>query len=63
MVIDYIAGMTDAFAEKIYNELVDDWGIENYIDEEVAKMKIRELGLDRDKITNWVETDVVGGNY
>ena len=53
----------DKEVDKIYNELVEDWGIENYIDEEVAKMKIRELGLDRDKITNWVETDVVGGNY
>ena len=53
----------DKEVDKIYNELVDDWGIDNFIDEEVAKMKIRELGLDRDKITKWVETDVVGGNY
>ena len=47
---------------KIYNELEDDYGISGYIEEELAKLKIRELKLDRDAIIEWIENSLVSGN-
>ena len=47
---------------KIYIELEDDYGISGYIEEELAKLKIRELKLDRDAIIEWIENSLVSGN-
>ena len=52
----------DEEVDKIYNELEDDYGISGYIEEELAKLKIRELKLDRDAIIEWIENSLVSGN-
>ena len=52
----------DEEVDKIYNELEDDYGISGYIEEELAKIKIRELKLDRDAIIEWIENSLVSGN-
>ena len=49
--------------DEIYQELEDDYGISGYIEEAAAKLKIRELNLDREAIIEWIENVVVYGNY
>ena len=49
--------------DEIYQELEDDYGISGYMKEAAAKLKIRELNLNREAIIEWIENCVVSGNY
>ena len=38
--------------QRVYNELEDEYGISPFIDEEMAKEKIKELHYDKEAITH-----------
>ena len=46
--------------QRVYNELEDEYGISPFIDEEMAKEKIKELHYDKEAITHWVENVLLG---
>ena len=46
--------------QRVYNELEDEYGISPFIDEEIAKEKIKELHYDKEAITHWVENVLLG---
>ena len=47
---------------EIFQELEDSYGISGFIDEEVAKDKIRQLNLDKKAIDKWIENELINGN-
>ena len=51
----------DEEVDEIYQELEDDYGISGYIEEAAAKLKIRELNLDREAIIEWMENSLISG--
>ena len=51
----------DEEVDKLYQELEDDYGISGYIEEAAAKLKIRELNLDREAIIEWIENSLISG--
>ena len=48
-------------ANKIYQELEDDYGVSSFIEEEAFKHKIVELNCDKDRIIEWIENDLING--
>ena len=48
--------------QRVYNELEDEYGNSSFIDEEMAKEKIKELHYDKEAITHWVENVLLGGD-
>ena len=53
--IDYI----EEKVEKIYQELEEDYGISGFVEEDSAKLMIRELNLDKGSIIEWIENNLV----
>ena len=45
----------DELAEKMFEELDEEFVISNFIDEDEFKEKIKEYNYDRDKIVKWIE--------
>ena len=50
----------EEMVNEIYDELEESYGISGFIDEELAKDKIRELKLDKNKLCEWIENTLNG---
>jgi hypothetical protein len=46
---------------QIYQELEDEYGISGFMEEELAKEKIRDFNLDKTKINEWIESALING--
>ena len=46
---------------EIYQELVDNYGIDSFMEEEAAKKKIRELNCNKVALIDWMENNVLNG--
>ena len=51
----------EEMVNEIYDELEESYGISGFIDEELAKDKIRELKLDKNKLYEWFENTLLKG--
>ena len=52
----------DEKVDKLYDELEEEYGISGFVEEAVAKQKIRDFNLNKDEIVNWIETSLLNGD-
>lgn len=48
--------------DTIYNELEEEYGISGFLEEELAKQKIKDFGCDKPKIIQWIENSLINGD-
>ena len=49
----------DEKVNQIYNQLEAEYGISGFVEEEIAKNKIRELKCDYEQLYDWIESKVM----
>ena len=50
------------YFDRLYQEIEGDFGTSGFTEEEVAKIKIKELNCDKGKIIDWIEGNLLGEN-
>ena len=49
----------DEKVNQIYNQLEAEYGISGFVEEEIAKNKIRELKCDYEQLYDWIEIEIM----